>query len=246
MADITVFSVVRESECSECGTEIFRRALLRMENGKPLCMACADLDNLVWLPRGDAALTRRAGKYSTLKAGDRSFQPSTTTLRTPRHPGRGRRTGTRGRGVPGRRRGAIPCPRTGGAASRRRGRRLHGRVCQTNRRVLPGQPAQGTPTNRPSHLPSEFGPRRAFRSGKGLRRVGHRPGGARSCPSRAQPVRRVAGRGSGQTGRARGSSGRCRRRYPGVAGRRARLVGDALVASRADRTKAIGRRARQY
>lgn len=68
MTDITVFSVVRESECSECGTEIFRRALLRMENGKPLCMACADLDNLVWLPRGDAALTRRAGKYSTLKA----------------------------------------------------------------------------------------------------------------------------------------------------------------------------------
>ena len=68
MTDITVFSVLRESECSECGTEIFRSALLRMENGKPLCMACADLDNLVWLHRGDAALTRRAGKYSTLKA----------------------------------------------------------------------------------------------------------------------------------------------------------------------------------
>lgn len=68
MTDITVFSVLRESECSECGTEIFRGALLRMENGKPLCMACADLDNLVWLPRGDATLTRRAGKYSTLKA----------------------------------------------------------------------------------------------------------------------------------------------------------------------------------
>lgn len=68
MTDITVFSVLRESECSECGTEIFRGALLRMENNKPLCMACADLDNLVWLPRGDAALTRRAGKYSTLKA----------------------------------------------------------------------------------------------------------------------------------------------------------------------------------
>lgn len=68
MTDITVFSVLRESECSECGTEIFRGGLLRMENGKPLCMACADLDDLVWLPRGNAALTRRAGKYSTLKA----------------------------------------------------------------------------------------------------------------------------------------------------------------------------------
>ena len=68
MTDITVFSVVRASECSECGAEIVRRGLLRMENGKPLCMACADLDDLVWLPRGDAASTRRAGKYSTLKA----------------------------------------------------------------------------------------------------------------------------------------------------------------------------------
>jgi hypothetical protein len=31
-------------------------------------MSCADLAHLVFLPRGDPALTRRAGKYSTLKA----------------------------------------------------------------------------------------------------------------------------------------------------------------------------------
>lgn len=47
MTGINVFSVLRESECSECGAEIFRGALLRMENRKPLCMACADLDELV-------------------------------------------------------------------------------------------------------------------------------------------------------------------------------------------------------
>ena len=33
-----------------------------------LCLSCADLDHLVYLPSGDAALTRRAGKYSTLSA----------------------------------------------------------------------------------------------------------------------------------------------------------------------------------
>lgn len=31
-------------------------------------MSCADLDHLVFLPSGDAALTRRSAKYSTLRA----------------------------------------------------------------------------------------------------------------------------------------------------------------------------------
>ena len=67
-SEITVFSVRRESACSECDAEIGRGGLLRLEDGNPLCMACADLDGLVVLPRGDAALTRRARKYSTLSA----------------------------------------------------------------------------------------------------------------------------------------------------------------------------------
>ena len=37
-----------------------------MEKDRPLCMSCADLDHLVYLPRGDTALTRRARKYSKL------------------------------------------------------------------------------------------------------------------------------------------------------------------------------------
>ncbi|HET7274375.1 MAG TPA: DUF2293 domain-containing protein, partial [Longimicrobiaceae bacterium] len=40
---------------------------LRMENDQPLCLTCADLDHLVFLPRGDAALTRRASKYTNLR-----------------------------------------------------------------------------------------------------------------------------------------------------------------------------------
>jgi hypothetical protein len=39
-----------------------------METERPLCLHCADLDHLVFLARGDAALTRRARRYSTLHA----------------------------------------------------------------------------------------------------------------------------------------------------------------------------------
>ncbi|MFI6516815.1 DUF2293 domain-containing protein [Spirillospora sp. NPDC050679] len=37
-----------------------------VEDGAPLCLSCADLDHLVFLPSGDAALTRRAKKESRL------------------------------------------------------------------------------------------------------------------------------------------------------------------------------------
>src|SRR5256712_10368583 len=67
-SDIVVFSIVRETACSECSAELWNGSLLRMENGKPLCMECADLDHLVYVPRGDTALTRRSRKYSTLSA----------------------------------------------------------------------------------------------------------------------------------------------------------------------------------
>ena len=35
-----------------------------IEGEQALCLACAGLANLVYLPAGDAALTRRATKYS--------------------------------------------------------------------------------------------------------------------------------------------------------------------------------------
>jgi len=66
--DIVVFSIVRNSACSECGTDLPRGSFLRMENEQPLCLECADLDHLVYLPSGDAALTRRSRKRSTLSA----------------------------------------------------------------------------------------------------------------------------------------------------------------------------------
>jgi hypothetical protein len=66
MAELTVFSILRDSKCGECGEDLPSRSFLTMEKEKPLCMSCADLDHLVYLPRGDTALTRRARKYSKL------------------------------------------------------------------------------------------------------------------------------------------------------------------------------------
>ena len=66
--DIVVFSILRESVCAECGRELLKGDFLRMEADRPLCLTCADLDYLVFLPRGDTALTRRSTQHSTLRA----------------------------------------------------------------------------------------------------------------------------------------------------------------------------------
>ena len=67
--ELVVFEKVSEDgNCSECGAELLGGEFLLMEKGKPLCLACADLDHLLFLPAGDAALSRRARKYSPLSA----------------------------------------------------------------------------------------------------------------------------------------------------------------------------------
>ena len=66
--DLVVFDILRESKCADCGKELLRRDFLFIEDERPLCLTCADLDHLVYLPRGDTALTRRARKHSALSA----------------------------------------------------------------------------------------------------------------------------------------------------------------------------------
>ena len=67
--DLRVFISSRESRCDECGEGLGKRAWITLAGEKgALCMACADLDHLLFLPSGDAALTLRARKYSTLSA----------------------------------------------------------------------------------------------------------------------------------------------------------------------------------
>ena len=63
-----VFSTLRESTCAECSSGLAAGDFLVMEQQRTLCLACADLDHLVFLPSGDAALTRRGRKHSTLSA----------------------------------------------------------------------------------------------------------------------------------------------------------------------------------
>ena len=67
--DIVVFQTVSQSViCTQCKTELLKDDFLCMENRQPLCLSCADLDHLEFLPSGDAALTRRARKHSRLSA----------------------------------------------------------------------------------------------------------------------------------------------------------------------------------
>ena len=67
--DLKVFISHRDSTCDECGEELGHGAwiILRRDKGA-LCLSCADLDHLIFLPPGDAALTRRARKHSILVA----------------------------------------------------------------------------------------------------------------------------------------------------------------------------------
>jgi hypothetical protein len=58
--ELVVFDIYKESKCSECGAELAKGSFLVMEAERPLCLECADLDHLIYLPRGDATLTRRA------------------------------------------------------------------------------------------------------------------------------------------------------------------------------------------
>jgi hypothetical protein len=67
--DLTVFITTGDAACGECGEDLGRHAWITLNEDKgALCLSCADLDHLVYLPAGSAALTRRARKHSTLVA----------------------------------------------------------------------------------------------------------------------------------------------------------------------------------
>jgi len=83
--EILVFSILRDSKCEECGERLSKGSFLTMENSRPHCLECADLDHLVYLERGDVCITRRAKKYSSLSAIVLKFSRS-------RHRGSGRRS----------------------------------------------------------------------------------------------------------------------------------------------------------
>jgi hypothetical protein len=56
---IRVFISSRDSTCDECGENLGSGAWITLEEQRgALCLSCADLDHLVFLPSGNAALTR--------------------------------------------------------------------------------------------------------------------------------------------------------------------------------------------
>jgi len=66
---LTVFISHRDSTCDECGEQLGHSAWITLnEQHAARCLSCAELEHLLFLPSGDAALTRRATKHSDLSA----------------------------------------------------------------------------------------------------------------------------------------------------------------------------------
>src|SRR5258708_36057230 len=82
--DLVVFEILRDSKCTDCDEGIWKGEFLFLDGEQALCLSCADLDHLEYLPRGDAALTRRPKRHSGLSAAVGRFRRAR------------RRSGTRG------------------------------------------------------------------------------------------------------------------------------------------------------
>jgi len=68
-APLKVFISGRASRCAECQEDLGLPAWIFLAGDRGAsCLACADLDHLVFLPSGDAAVTRRAQRGSSLSA----------------------------------------------------------------------------------------------------------------------------------------------------------------------------------
>lgn len=66
--ELVVVSATRSWECAHCQTPHEPGQFLIMEDAGPVCLSCADLDHLEYLPAGNTALTRRAKRGSRLHA----------------------------------------------------------------------------------------------------------------------------------------------------------------------------------
>jgi hypothetical protein len=64
--DLVVLRLAKDVTCAGCGQTV--DDLVTEESTGPICLTCADMDHLVFLPAGDAAMTRRAKKHSRLSA----------------------------------------------------------------------------------------------------------------------------------------------------------------------------------
>ena len=66
--EIKVFISNRANICSECGNTLGARAWITLNRNEVFCLVCSDLEHLIYLPSGNAALTRRAKRNSKIYA----------------------------------------------------------------------------------------------------------------------------------------------------------------------------------
>ena len=66
--EIKVFISDRENICSECGNTLGKGSWITLNKKEVYCLVCSDLEHLVYLPSGNAALTRRSKKKSKMYA----------------------------------------------------------------------------------------------------------------------------------------------------------------------------------
>ena len=64
-SDRIVFILRRDTRCGRCAKELGPGDFICLSGNDALCLDCADLGHLEFLPSGDAAITRRATKYSS-------------------------------------------------------------------------------------------------------------------------------------------------------------------------------------
>jgi len=65
-ADRIVFILRRETQCGRCQCDLCSGDFICLTGGEAICLKCAGLAHLEYLPAGDTAVTRRATKYSSL------------------------------------------------------------------------------------------------------------------------------------------------------------------------------------
>ena len=59
-----VFIARRDTQCGGCGEALQHGRWITLRGERPWCLACAELDRMDFLARGNAALTRRARQHS--------------------------------------------------------------------------------------------------------------------------------------------------------------------------------------
>ena len=165
--DIVVFIIRRDTKCAECGEELGSGRWIRIENEKALCMTCADLAHLEYLPSGNTALTRRATKHSPLRA---------VVVQWARARKRYERQGI-----------LITAEALRLAEEECLADEDHGKA----EGAVPGLSAEGGGAHRNVDLSETFRPRRTFGGGERFRAAGPAAGGHRSHPARTHPLRRT-------------------------------------------------------